>query len=155
MSKYYYTGCFLDYPSSKTIKKKRPGRALSNPNDILHMTIQFQPDCIDEKLFGERIRIKVIGYGIDEENEGFLVEAHSDNHDVQQLIDSIEIPHITMSISANGKHRNTRNLNFKRIEPFIISGIYGGYICVGDTYGYLVLGHDDNKVVTSKDIDTD
>lgn len=155
MGDYYYTGCFLDSASSKLIKTKRLGKALSNPNEILHMTVQFKPEPIDETLFGEKIRIKVVGYGIDKENEGFLVEAHSDNQDVQQLIDAIEIPHITMSIGANGKHRNTRNLQFEKIEPFSVSGIYGGFVQDTEQTGYLVLGSDNTKLVTSKDIDTD
>lgn len=155
MSKYYYTGCFLDSASSEFIKTKRLGSALANPNEILHMTIQFKPEHLDEKLFGERINLRVIGYGLNEENEGFLVKAHSDNSEVQQLIDSVEIPHITMSISANGKHRNTRNLKFEDIDPFDVSGIYGGFIREEDGYGYLVLGQNEYKLVTSKDIDTD
>ena len=139
MSEYYYIGCFLDETAAEEMRSHRIGTELSRPNRRLHMTIKVDPETVDEELFGENIRLRVIGYGIDENNEGFLVEAYSDNEEIQRLIDTIEIPHVTMSISTNAKHRNTRYLEFQPIEAFEVTGTYGGYIRSGDKTGFLVL----------------
>jgi hypothetical protein len=139
VTRYNYTGCFLDPASCDILKSKRLGKPLANQNEIFHMTILFHPENPDETLFGEIITMRVVGYGIDNENEGFLVEAFSDDPELQKLIDARDVLHITMSISENGKHRNTRNLHFEPIEVFEISGRYGGYVRTGERDGYIVM----------------
>lgn len=51
------------------------------------------------------------------------------------MIDQIEVPHITIAVSSEGKPVNTKNLNFEDINPIEMEGKYGGY----DRWGKVVI----------------
>ena len=146
---YYYTGCFLNEAASLELKKHRRGRSLSKENTDFHMTIQFSPQNVDERYFGEQIKLNIIGYGSSKDNEGFLVEAFSKSENVQRLIDLVEVPHVTMSVSENGRHHNTQFLSFQDIEPFEVIGIYGGCVLMDDNTRHIVLQYNDYEETRS------
>ena len=125
---YHYIGCF--FPQEKllscaeSVSEGHLFRIIETP----HITFVFEPDEVDELLFGEKIKVKVTGYGNDGRNEGFRVEPYSENRKLQTMIDNIPVPHITISVAKGARPYRTRFLEFQPIEPFELDGIFGGYI---------------------------
>lgn len=78
------------------------------------------------------MRITIIGYGNDGLNEGLKVALKADNLVIQHMIDKIEIPHITVAVSNEGKPVNTKYLRFEEIKPIEIDSKYGGYTKWGE-----------------------
>ncbi len=124
---YLYTGCFFDFSEIAALAKKHAPERLHRVIQTPHVTFTYQPDTVDTSLFGTAVQVTLVGYGNNEENEGFRVVLTSDNKDVQTMIDTIEVPHITLSVSEDGRARNTKFLTFRDIQPIQITGIYGGY----------------------------
>lgn len=124
--KYVYVGVFL---KKENLMKRieNLGSRLSKGIEFPHITFQFRPENVNEKLFGSKIIVKAIGYGNNGKNEGLKVELSSTNPELQSMIEAIEVPHITLSISDDGKPVDTRFLSFEDIEPFEICGTFGGF----------------------------
>ena len=127
MSKVIYTGAFVD---SKELEHKLEEYGVERTKlwrqiKDTHVTFQFRPADVDESLFGLPVDIRVIGYGVNTQNEGLLVEVTCANETVQKLCDKVEVPHITLSVSEDGKPVNTRYVGFAPIKtPFTIRGVY-------------------------------
>ncbi len=121
-----YIGCFLQ--NSEFQNSVRNIRKNNLKNDIInpHITFVYKPIIIDHSIFGEIIKIKITGYGNDGVNEGVSVSVFSENNIIMDLFSKLEAPHITISLSDEGKAVNTRYLHFNEIEPIEISGIFGG-----------------------------
>ncbi len=130
MSKVIYTGAFVD---SKDLERKLEEYGVERTKlwrqiQDTHVTFQFRPKEVDETLFGLPVDIRVIGYGVNPQNEGLLVEVTCANETVQKLCDKVEVPHITLSVSEDGKPVNTRYVGFAPIKtPFIIRGVYDAF----------------------------
>lgn len=124
---YRYIGCF--FPQEHLLSYIAPlgyhhlEQMIAHP----HITFAYRPDSVDESLFGETITIRATAYGNDGENEGLKVELISACPKLTKAFQAIAVPHITLSISAEGKAVNTGSLQFHQIEPFELTGIYGGY----------------------------
>lgn len=126
-----YCGIFVD---SEELYQKMPG-TLDKVIEHPHVTIKYRPEEqeLHGHLIGQNVEIEAIGYGKDEENEGLLVRLKADNDELQKLCDQIPVPHITLSISENGKAVNTSNLQFAELqEPFLINGSYGAFIATDE-----------------------
>lgn len=124
---FIYVGCFVkfeDFQSAIRCIRKSP---LENDIQDPHITFEYKPKEVVQSLFGEKIRITIVGYGNDGLNEGLKVQLRADNPDVQKMIDQIEVPHITIAVSNEGKPVNTKDLTFEDINPKEIEGKYGGY----------------------------
>lgn len=123
---YEYVGCFFDfeelYAKIANIPRKPLAKTISNP----HVTFVYKPEEIDESLFGSIVKVRIIGYGFNEENEGLHVDVRTDNDALEKMITEIPVPHITLSISENGAAVNTRYLAFYEIEPVELTGFFGG-----------------------------
>ena len=130
-NKMLYTACFFDKQANLYLLSKRKGKLLEKEVRNLHMTLQYKPQEVNENLIGERIKVSLIGYANDGNNEGFLVSACSENKELQSLIDNLSVPHITTSTSCHGKSVNTSFLEFEPIERFEIIGVFG--CCVSDS----------------------
>lgn len=115
-----YTGVFFD-------KALTDNGKLDKQIAFPHVTHKYKPAEIDRSLFGQVVIFKVIGYGINAENEGLLVEVAEASEKMKKALAEIEVPHITLSISANGKAVNTRYLDFEPCIPWYIGGHYGGF----------------------------
>lgn len=115
-----YTGVFFD-------KALTDNGKLDKQIAFPHVTHKYKPAEIDRSLFGQVVIFKVIGYGINAENEGLLVEVAEASEEMKKALAEIEVPHITLSISANGKAVNTRYLDFELCTPWYIGGYYGGF----------------------------
>lgn len=102
--------------------------ALSNKIDNPHVTVRFRPESVDKRLFGSEVAANVVGYACDGRNEGWKVELRSDNVSLQELLDRIAVPHITISVSEDGQPVDTAKLNFRAVTPFAIAnGKFGGF----------------------------
>ena len=122
-----YIGCFF---SPKYFHERIKGiRADALENDIKapHITFKYQPEEVNKSLFGRLLHVTIVGYGNNGVNEGLKVTVSSQDPELQAMIDQIEVPHITIAISDNGKPVNTRYLVFHEIEPISIIGRFGGY----------------------------
>lgn len=82
----------------------------------LHVTLAYKPtpEKLAQYTIGQKVEVRIVGYGKDDENEGLLVE-----------FDGIPYygaknKHITLSCSKNGKPVNTGYLNFsaEALEEF-------------------------------------
>lgn len=114
-----YEGFFIQDNLESTLEKDIANK---------HITTQFRPKQTHEKLYGEKATFKVVGYGNDGVNEGFLVQLVScDDQELKQLFNEIPVPHITLSVSNIGKPVNTAKLNFKPVNGQTITGIFGGF----------------------------
>lgn len=124
---YKYIGCFIDYDALHKAIAHLPQARLAKVIEHPHVTFAYRPDCVDTALFGEPIALTVVGYGNDGINEGLLVEVQTKNAVLQAMADDIAVPHITLSISEDGKAVNTAKLTFSPIAPFGLCGHFGGY----------------------------
>lgn len=122
-----YVACFVDPKALHEKLTAFPRTPLSHPILTPHVTVSYRPDFVDQSLFGTAVRVRVVGYGSDEENEGLRVELSTRDKRLEKLLRAIELPHITLSISKTGKSVNTRSLNFTAVAPFELLGKYGGY----------------------------
>lgn len=104
---------------------------LEKPVPAPHVTFKFNPEKSEMPwlLIGEKINVKLIAYGCDGENEGFLVEILSDDPEIMKLVKEIEKPHVTLSTSRSGKPFNTRFLDFKELDdPINVEMTIGAFI---------------------------
>ena len=128
--KFNYVGIFIPaeevYAATENVGARLQKR-IQHP----HITFAYRPEEVDESLFGEEVTIRVFAYGSDAQNEGVKVDICTDNAKIQEAFGKIEVPHITLSISEDGKAVNTRFLDFKNIEPFTLKGRFGGYMFDG------------------------
>ncbi len=126
-NQYHYIGCFVDRETLlrcvRTVSTGHLERLIEAP----HITFVFEPDTADESLFGEKIRVRAVGYGNNGDNEGLKVEIYAENKKIASMADEIEVPHITLSVGKKGRAYDTRYLEFSDIEPFVLDGVFGGY----------------------------
>ncbi len=128
---YEYIGCFIprDELLSRIAGIERS--PLASPVLNTHITVAYQPDQVNKKLFGTIIDFVVDGYGNDGENEGLLVHLSSKNEELNEMIRRIPRPHITLTVSKTGEAVNTRFLDFHPVYPVKMSGIFGGCAYTG------------------------
>lgn len=115
-----YTALFIN-------KEDRATSKLDKTIEFQHITHEYRPKEVNKELFGQTAKLRVIGYGINEENEGYLVEIIEASEEIKKAFSIVEVPHITIGISKSGKAVNTRYLEFAAIEPFEIVATYGGF----------------------------
>lgn len=127
MSEFEYVGCFLDCDILKRSVDPLRIDPLKNNKLNSHVTFEYLPDHVFTELFGTAITVTIIGYGNDGENEGLQVTLTSDNDQINEMIQNIPVPHITLAVSDGGYAVNTRYLHFSPIEPITIVGHYGGH----------------------------
>lgn len=155
MSKYIYTGVFFDYSVLMTrVKMHITKEMLSNIIENPHVTFAYKPEDDNmanrSSLFGIPLDFEVIGYGCDGKNQGLQVRLIKDGYkkdgyirgpklELEFLYDFfVKNPHITISVSDDGKPVDTGKLEFMPIaETFLIRGSYGGYTYDG---GYDING---------------
>jgi len=124
--KYRYIGWFVDRRELMRLapgREKRLQRIIRAP----HVTYRYRPDSVDLTLFGRSITLEAVGYGNNGENEGLQVRLVSADPQMQAMFAEIGRPHITLSVSRQGEPVNTAYLTFEPIEPFTITGTFGGY----------------------------
>lgn len=125
--KYIYTGVFFDASElSEKFAKYVGEETLSNIIKNPHVTFTFRPKEVDAGLFGKPETFKVVGYACDGKNQGLQVEVSMLHHSLVSEYNTIKTPHITISVSEDGKPVDTGNLEFESLwNPFEITGTYG------------------------------
>ncbi len=123
-----YEGLFVN--KDELHQKIQP--RLEKPIERPHVTTFYRPNetrQLNLDSLGSGARIIAIGYGNDGKNEGLLVRVEADDPAIQEACDALETPHITLSVSRDGRPVNTAYLDFTPLEePFEITGNYGLYI---------------------------
>ena len=125
--RFAYVGCFVKYNDFHNAIDAIRENPLENDIQDPHITFEYRPQEVNQSMFGEEVQISIVGYGNDGVNEGLKVRLSSNNNIVQSMIEKIEIPHITIAVSEEGKAVNTKNLIFEEIKPIELTGKYGGY----------------------------
>lgn len=110
-----YWGIFFNPSPIKT--------SLSGFNDIKspHVTFEYG-DLAPDELVGKKTSVKVVGYGHDDKNEGYLVEIPED---LKPYYKGAENSHITIAVAEGGKPVDTAKLNFKPLpeeKQFVLNG---------------------------------
>lgn len=127
MGKIIYTGVFFDASAlyaamNKHLPRKKLHRQIENP----HVTVQYKPRDVNTSLFGQEVEFTVTGYAVDGRNEGVAVQFSKDGlpQVLCELLEGIKVPHITFSVSKDGKPVDTGRLQFHACQPFKIRGTY-------------------------------
>ena len=102
---------------------------LAKPIQYKHATTEYRPKELHTHFYGKTANFAIIGYGCDGVNEGYKVALLScEDEELEKLYSNIPVPHITLSVSSEGKAKDTRNLNFKDYhDGTIIKAIFGGF----------------------------
>ena len=120
-----YTACFLDFNDMwdkiSHITDGRYERVIRNP----HITFLYKPHFTDYSLIGEKVKVLITGYGYNDENEGLSVKVITDNKKLNALYESIEVPHITLTVKKCGQAVNTRYVDFYPIPIIETAAVYG------------------------------
>lgn len=98
---------------------------LEKPVDYPHVTFGYKiapPADIDWDAVYD---VVAFAYGNDGENEGYAVFVPDE---IGEMYFGAELPHITLSTSANGAPVNTAFLSFDNAEPFTIPMKFGFYM---------------------------
>ena len=130
--KYIYTGVFFDLSelSNKFVKFASfiEEETLSNIIKNPHVTFTYKPKDVRKDLLGKPARFRVIGYACDGKNQGLQVEVLSIHSSLLSEYGTIKVPHITISVSEDGRPVDTGKLDFKPISvPFEVVGTYGAF----------------------------
>mgnify|MGYP007092188125 CR=1 FL=1 len=116
MNNVIYEGFFVTEKLNSKLKKDIKDK---------HITTEFRPEITHEHLIGLHAKFEVVGYGINDDNEGYKVRLIScDNKELVDLYRKIDIPHITLSVSETGKPVNTRYLDFHETDSFVIDTVF-------------------------------
>lgn len=126
---YIYTACFVNRDELLSAMEANglSGQHLNRIIDCPHVTLLFRPDDPREAVFGEEVMIEVYAYGNDARNEGLAVNVVSDNVTINELLQNVQVPHITVSVAEGAKPVDTAAIKFEGTAPFILKGVYGGY----------------------------
>ena len=118
-----YEGAFFnseDLKKALGVEEFELAREIKNP----HVTFVFRPEKPASHLYGEKVRFKVIGYACDGKNEGVAVKLISSSKEIEELYENIAVPHITLSVSKDGKPVDTGRLTFHPYEGPEIEGTF-------------------------------
>ena len=131
--KYIYTGVFFNATElSEKFAKYVGEETLSNIIKNPHVTFTFRPDSVDTSLLGKPVCFTVTGYACDGKNQGLGVEVSLIHAGLSSEYQTIKHPHITISVSEDGKPVDTGKLCFTPLpESFEIVGKYGIFTDIG------------------------
>ena len=123
----FCTGIFVD---ERELQGKFPP-SLERPAYDLSVLIDFKPDDImtlRPYLIGKNVKMRVVGYGNDGQNEAVKVEVITDDPELRDACDTIETLYIGLSSARGAQAKDAAHLDFAPIaEPFEVNGVYGLY----------------------------
>lgn len=128
-----YEGIFFEDQEMEKLFSNE-GTFLGTRNDVPHITFLYKPDKnhLLEEIIGNDVTCYLTGYGCDGENSAFMVsfpDEYTEYYHNKDQDGKIVIPHITASLSSNGKASNSRNLTFVKFkEPVLVTGRFGYWI---------------------------
>lgn len=107
---------------------------LNKDIEFKHVTTEYKPARTHEHLYGKEVTMYITGYGNDGKNEGVSVKLGNfvADEELEKLFNQIPKPHITLSVSNEGKPVDTANLIFehKKLDKFpkVLILKFGGFI---------------------------
>ena len=128
-----YVGIFIDANDAEKIMENEKSCLAKRPNNF-HCTMQYMPKDLKyfNDIMGKEVVIALTGYGNDGENSGYSVQLPDEVKKYFLNIDeqgNLKVPHITTSLSDDGKAVNTANLNFEDLEnPIFVRGRFGAFV---------------------------
>ena len=125
---YIYIGCFFDVDELQTAVAPIAPQRLERPIPAPHVTFAYRPERGDTRLVGRAVTGRVTGYGTAGRNQGRRVEVLTRDPILRELALRIPAPHITLSVSRTGRPVDTAGLSFSPVEPFLLTGRFGGYL---------------------------
>lgn len=128
MCRYEYTAVFIDKAQLESLTEFDRVR-LQEEVKYMHMITEYLPDSVRTELFGTPVRLYIDGQGNNWMNQGLHVgRIRTSSHQIMRDFGDIEVPHITVSVAAGAKKKDTRYLDFKPFKSGVwIDGIYGGF----------------------------
>ena len=128
-----YTAVFVDNEELKYAIKDIRRNRLVNDIDRKHVTVEYKPqEKVPAYLLGNTVHIKIVGYGCDGKNEGLQVELYPENDELNEICNNIRVPHITLSIGKGCKPKDTADIEFTKIDPIEIDGVFGVMLKSGE-----------------------
>lgn len=120
-----YSGIFLNERSTETLKRY-PGMRLSRLIDNLHIMLQFRPSEVKRDLLGKAVYFKVVAYGNNGRNEGVRVAEFAGDPGIMEQVESVRVPHVTISCGNGGRPAETADLDFQPVRRVVtLAGRYG------------------------------
>lgn len=121
-----YEGFFFELDEDELMYSPWSKPKLENRIDTPHITVYYKPSELHEHYYGKRGLFELYEYGCDDKNEGYKVRyIKSDSIDVPWLFNLVDIPHVTISVSDDGKPKDTKNLDFKPCEIYRYEAVFG------------------------------
>ena len=120
-----YEGFFFELDEDEFMYSPWVNSKLENRIDTPHITVYYKPSQSHEIYYGQKGRFEFYEYGCDDNNEGYKVRCVGDDDLVQHLLKNVDIPHVTVSVSSNGRPKDTKKLNFVACEPYVYEAIFG------------------------------
>ena len=99
-----YWGLFLIDQFDGSLEKKIENQ---------HITFGFKTEPPEGIPWGETVEVDLIGYGINDTNEGYLVRLAPE---LERYYSGAEVIHITTSVSKDGKPVNTKDCPFWMLD---------------------------------------
>lgn len=123
-----YNALFIDSADKDkllTISSQHLSKIIAEP----HVTLHFRPvgANVYSNLWGSKAELTVVGYANDGKNEGVLVKIKAEDPILQSLYSSVETPHITISVSDDGKPVDTAKLDFQLCDPVTLHATFGAF----------------------------
>lgn len=128
-----YFGIFFDEINSKKIIDNEIVKLEKLPSNF-HCTFCFKPKAFNffNEVIGKEVNVSIVGYACDGNNSGFQIDFSNNLKKYFKNFDKngkLKIPHITTSLSKDGKAVFTANLDFKKLDnPILIKGKFGYFI---------------------------
>ncbi len=125
-----YQGIFFDNDVKEKLIELQQ-RSLNKNIDNIHVTFYYgNIERYPEEILEKEFEVKVLGYGFDGLNSGFLVEIPKE---LSIYYKNSSVPHITISLGeingVKGKAVDTGALKFEKFDTsFIIKGKIGYFV---------------------------
>ena len=121
-----YEGFFFELNEDEFMDSPWPNSKLEHRIDTPHITVFYKPSQPHEIYYGQKGRFEFYEYGCDDNNEGYKVRCVGcDGILVPYILKEVDIPHVTISVSEDGKPKDTKNLNFVACEPYVYEAVFG------------------------------
>lgn len=121
MKELIYVGAFVDYKHMLNKIDRHRRHILPYNCDIPnpHVTLAYKPEAVDPEWFGKEVDIYITGYAHDGNNEAVKVMMNSRDGSLNDLISTVDIPHITLSVSPDSKPVESKHLRFEPTEKIV------------------------------------
>lgn len=121
-----YEGFFFIFDEDEFMYSPWVNSKLENRIDMPHITVYYKPSEPHTIYYGQKGRFELYEYGCDDNNEGYKVRCVGcDSILVPHILKEVDVPHVTISVSNNGRPKDTKNLNFVACEPYVYEAIFG------------------------------